>query len=61
MIALELVRSPAMAKTRQRLHVVVEKGGIIALVPDVPLKSLEGALKDISKINLGDKVDRSIP
>jgi len=42
---------------RQRLH-VVEKGGVITLVPEVPLKSLRGALKGMSKTDLREKKDR---
>ena len=42
---------------RQRLY-VVEKGGVIALVPEVPLKSLKGALKGMSKTDLREKKDR---
>ena len=39
---------------KQRLHVMV-KGGIITLVPEVPLKSLRGALKGLSKTDLREK------
>jgi AbrB family looped-hinge helix DNA binding protein len=42
---------------RQRLH-ILEKGGVITLVPEVPLKSLKGALKGISKTDLREKADR---
>ena len=35
---------------RQRLH-VVEKGGVITLVPEVSLRSLEGKLKGMSNSN----------
>jgi hypothetical protein len=35
------------------------KGGIITLVPEVPLKSLRGTLKRVSKIDLREKKDRS--
>ena len=48
----------AVSRPRQRLH-VVEKGGIITLVPEVPLKSLKGTLKGLSKIDLREKKDRS--
>ena len=37
---------------------VVEKGGVITLVPEVPLKSLKGALKGMSKTDLREKKDR---
>ncbi len=41
----------------QRLQ-VVEKGGVITLVPEVPLKSLKGALKGMSKTDLRENKDR---
>ncbi|MGQ0694360.1 MAG: AbrB/MazE/SpoVT family DNA-binding domain-containing protein [Nitrospiraceae bacterium] len=43
---------------RQRLQ-IIGKGGIITLVPEVPLKSLRGALKGMSKTDLREKQDRS--
>ena len=52
------VREKLHLSPRQRLH-VVEKGGVITLVPEVPLKSLRGALKGLSKIDLREKKDRS--
>jgi hypothetical protein len=45
-------------RPRQRLH-VIEKGGIITLVPEVPLKLLKGALKGMSKTDLREKKGRS--
>lgn len=42
---------------RQRLQ-IIEKGGIIALVPEVPLKSLKGVLKGMNKADLREKKDR---
>lgn len=52
-------------EVRDKLHLVpshrlqiVEKGGVITLVPEVPLKSLKGTLKDISKPDLREKKDR---
>jgi len=52
-------------EVRQKLHLspqqrlqVVEKGGVITLVPEVPLKSLKGALKGMSKTDLREKKDR---
>jgi len=42
---------------QQRLQ-VVEKGGVITLVPEMPLKNLKGALKGLSKTNLREKKDR---
>ena len=41
----------------QRLQ-VLEKGGVITLVPEVPLKSLRGLLKGMSKDGLREKKDR---
>ncbi|CAI4033492.1 AbrB/MazE/SpoVT family DNA-binding domain-containing protein [Nitrospira tepida] len=41
----------------QRLH-VVEKGGVITLVPEVPLKSLRGVLKGMATTGLREKKDR---
>lgn len=52
------VRDKLHLRPKQRLHVVT-KGGIITLVPEVPLKSLRGALKGLSKIDLREKKDRS--
>ena len=52
-------------EVRDKLHLVpsqrlqvVEKGGIITLVPEVPLKSLKGTLKGMSKTDLREKKDR---
>ncbi|MEK6764356.1 MAG: AbrB/MazE/SpoVT family DNA-binding domain-containing protein [Nitrospirota bacterium] len=52
------VRDKLHLSPKQRLHVMVN-GGIITLVPEVPLKSLRGALKRLSKIDLREKKDRS--
>ncbi|MBH0197229.1 MAG: AbrB/MazE/SpoVT family DNA-binding domain-containing protein, partial [Nitrospira sp.] len=41
------VRDKLHLTPSQRLQ-VVEKGGVITLVPEVPLKSLKGALKGMS-------------
>ena len=41
----------------QRLQ-VVKKGGVITLVPEMPLKSLKGALKGMSRTGLREKKDR---
>ena len=51
------VREKLHLSPQQRLQ-VVEKGGVITLVPEVPLKSLKGALKGMSKTNLREKKDR---
>jgi AbrB family looped-hinge helix DNA binding protein len=52
-------------EVREKLHLapsqrlqVVEKGGVITLVPEVPLKSLKGVLKGMSKTDLREKKDR---
>lgn len=52
-------------EVREKLHLapsqrlqVVEKGGVITLVPEVPLKSLKGALKGMSTTDLREKKDR---
>lgn len=52
------VRDKLHLSPKQRLHVMV-KGGIITLVPEVPFKSLRGALKGMSKTDLREKKDRS--
>ena len=51
------VRDKLHLTPSQRLQ-VVEKGGVITLVPEVPLKSLKGALKGMSKTDLREKRDR---
>ncbi len=51
------VREKLHLTPRQRLQ-VLEKGGVITLVPEVPLKSLRGLLKGMSKSNLREKKDR---
>jgi AbrB family looped-hinge helix DNA binding protein len=52
-------------EVREKLHLVpqqrlqvIEKGGVITLVPEVPLKSLKGVLKGMSKSNIREKKDR---
>ena len=52
-------------EVREKLHLtpsqrlqVVEKGGVITLVPEVPLKSLKGVLRGMSKTDLREKKDR---
>ncbi len=42
---------------QQRLQ-VVEKGGVITLVPEMPLKELKGALKGMAKSAIREKKDR---
>jgi AbrB family looped-hinge helix DNA binding protein len=51
------VREKLHLSPQQRLQ-VVEKGGVITLVPEVPLKSLKGALKGMSKTDIREKKDR---
>ena len=51
------VRDKLHLSPSQRLQ-VVEKGGVITLVPEVPLKSLKGVLKGMSKTDLREKKDR---
>ncbi len=42
---------------RQRLQ-VIEKGGVITLVPELPIKSLKGSLKGMSRTGIREKQDR---
>lgn len=51
------VREKLHLSPQQRLQ-VLEKGGVITLVPEVPLKSLKGALKGMSKTDIREKKDR---
>ena len=51
------VREKLHLAPSQRLQ-IVEKGGVITLVPEVPLKSLKGTLKGMSKSDLREKKDR---
>ncbi len=51
------VRDKLHLVPQQRLQ-VIEKGGVITLVPEVPLRSLKGALKGMSKSNIREKKDR---
>lgn len=46
-------------RPKQRL-IVLEKGGIIHLIPDVPIKKLKGIFKDptVTTSDLRDKEDR---
>jgi AbrB family looped-hinge helix DNA binding protein len=41
----------------QRLQ-VLEKGGVISLVPEVPFKSLKGAAKGLRSADIREKKDR---
>jgi len=51
------VREKLRLAPSQRLQ-VVEKGGVITLVPEVPLKSLMGVLKGMSATGLREKSNR---
>ncbi|HXX75804.1 MAG TPA: AbrB/MazE/SpoVT family DNA-binding domain-containing protein [Nitrospiraceae bacterium] len=51
------VREKLHLNPRQRLQ-VVEKGGVITLVPEVPLKALKGALKGMSNTDVREKKER---
>ncbi|HJU06187.1 MAG TPA: AbrB/MazE/SpoVT family DNA-binding domain-containing protein [Nitrospiraceae bacterium] len=51
------VREKLHLSPQQRLQ-VLEKGGVITLVPEVPFKSLKGALKGMSKTDIREKRDR---
>lgn len=48
------VRDKLHLAPRQRL-LVVEKGGVITLVPEVPLKSLKGGLKGMATTGVREK------
>ncbi len=48
------VREKLHLSPHQRLQ-VLEKGGVITLVPEVPLKSLKGALKGVSTTDIREK------
>ena len=53
------VRNRMGLKPKQKL-IVMEKGGVIHLIPEVPLKSLKGRFKNsnLTSNNLRDKKDR---
>lgn len=51
------VREKLHLEPQQRLQ-VIEKGGVITLIPEVSLKSLKGILKGMSKADLREKKDR---
>lgn len=51
------VRDKLRLHPQQRLQ-IVEKGGVITLVPEVPLKSLKGSLRGMSKSGVREKKDR---
>lgn len=52
------VRNKLALRPKQKI-VVIEKGGIIHLIPDAPLKTMQGIFKGrISKAGLREKRDR---
>jgi AbrB family looped-hinge helix DNA binding protein len=51
------VRDKLRLMPRQRLQ-VLEKGGIISLVPEIPLKSLKGIAKGMAQTGVREKKDR---
>jgi AbrB family looped-hinge helix DNA binding protein len=51
------VREKLHLSPQQRLQ-VIEKSGVITLVPEVPVKSLKGTLKGMSKTDVREKKDR---
>jgi AbrB family looped-hinge helix DNA binding protein len=51
------VRDKLHLTPRQRL-LVIEKGGIITLVPEVPIRSLKGALKGMTTTDVREKKER---
>jgi AbrB family looped-hinge helix DNA binding protein len=51
------VREKLKLSPRQRFQ-VIEKGGIITLIPEVPLKSLKGFIKGVGRSGLREKKDR---
>ena len=51
------VRQKLRLLSGQRLQ-VLEKGGVISLVPEAALKSLKGAAKGVTSADLREKKDR---
>lgn len=51
------VREKLHLRPQQRLH-VIEKGGIITLVPEMPMKTLKGFIKGIDKTGIREKKGR---
>ncbi|NKE73368.1 AbrB/MazE/SpoVT family DNA-binding domain-containing protein [Candidatus Manganitrophus noduliformans] len=52
------IREKLRLSPRQKLQ-VLEKGGVISLVPEVPLKSLKGFVKGMDQSNLREKQERA--
>ena len=53
----EEVRKRANIKPGQKV-VVIEKDGIISIIPQRDLRSLKGSMKDLSTENIRDEGDR---
>jgi AbrB family looped-hinge helix DNA binding protein len=51
------IREKLRLSPRQRLQ-VLEKGGVITLVPEVPLKALKGIAKDMRTTGVREKKER---
>ena len=51
------VRQKLQLLSGQRLQ-VLEKGGVISLVPEVGLKALKGAAKGVTSADIREKKDR---
>jgi AbrB family looped-hinge helix DNA binding protein len=51
------VREKLRLRPRQRVQ-VLEKGGVITLIPDVPIKTLKGFAKGIAVTGFREKKDR---
>ena len=51
------VRSKLNLSPGQRVQ-VLEKGGVLTLVPEAPLKTLKGFLKGMSRNGIREKKDR---
>ena len=51
------VREKLRLLSGQQLQ-VLEKGGVISLVPKAPLKSLKGAVKGVTSADIREKKDR---
>lgn len=51
------IRAKLRLTPKQRF-LVMEKGGLITLVPEVPLRSLKGFAKGIDRAGLREKKDR---
>ncbi len=51
------IRRKLRLSPKQRLQ-VLEKGGVISLIPEVPLKTLKGVLRGIKRTEIREKKDR---